>query len=292
MSDESLLAALRWRVLSSYKVNKLRTWIHQVLDPSEKARIVFVFGCQRSGTTMLRSFIGFDPRVDDQGEGDPPYFWQGSEADPRYLRLLPDGEVERIASRCRSEILLIKPLHDSQRAAGLLQRFPGSKGIWIFRHYHEVILSHLTYYRGRYEPMPYLKDMLELNEQSWKAEGLDAEARELILKHRGLVTTPTAGFALFWLVRNQLLFSQLAQNPGLPLVSIHYADLINHSREALRFLGGYVGLDLDPRYAQFPERRERRKELPDAIPPELLTACDQMMDRLKQSAVRLAPAAA
>lgn len=292
MPDESPLAALRWRVLSSYKVNKLRTWIHQVLNPSDRARIVFVFGCQRSGTTMLRSFIGFDPRVDDQGEGDPPYFWQGPEDDPRYLRLLPDDEVERIASRCRSEVLLIKPLHDSQRAAQLLQRFPGSKGVWIFRHYHEVILSHLTYYRGRYEPMPYLKDMLELNEHSWKAEGLGAEARELILRHRPLVTTPTAGFALFWLVRNQLFFSQLAEHPELPLVSIHYADLVSHSGAALRFLSGYVGIDLDPRYAQFPERRERRKELPDLIPGELLEACEHMLARLKTTAVRLVPEAA
>lgn len=287
MPQDSLLESLRWRVLSSYKVNKLRTWIYRTLNPSPAARIVFVFGCQRSGTTMLRSFIGFDPRVDDQGEGDPPYFWQGPEDDLRYLRLLPDEAVEKLASRCRSEVLLIKPLHDSQRAAHLLHRFPGSKGIWIFRHYHEVILSHLTYYRGRYDPLPYLQDMLNLNEASWKAEGLGQEMRDFIQQHRHLATTATAGFALFWLARNSLYFSQMQAHPGLPLVSIHYADLVGHSAQALRFLGEYTGLELDPRYARFPEHRERKKELPDAIPPVLLEACEKMMARLQAAAVPL-----
>ncbi|MDZ4286527.1 MAG: hypothetical protein U0984_01135 [Prosthecobacter sp.] len=152
MSATSLIAKARWRILSSYKVNKLRTRLYQTLHPCREPRIVFVFGCQRSGTTMLRSFIGFDPRVDDQGEGDPPYFWQVPVEDPRYLRAVPDEEIERLSRASHSPVVLIKPLHDSQRAAALLQRFPRSKGIWIFRHYHEVILSHLNYYRGRYDP--------------------------------------------------------------------------------------------------------------------------------------------
>lgn len=287
MPDTPLIETLRWSVLSSYKVNKLRTWIYRMLNPSQAARIVFVFGCQRSGTTMLRSFIGFDPRVDDQGEGDPPYFWQGQETDLRYLRLLPDKEIERIASRCRSEVLLIKPLHDSQRAAQLLHRFPGSKGLWIYRHYHEVILSHLTYYRGRYDPLPYLRDLLQLNEASWKAEGLGAEMRSFIEQHRHLATTASAGFALFWLARNSLLFSQKEAQSDLPLATLGYADLVEKAEPALYFLGEYIGLELDPRYARFPERRERRKELPDPLPPILKDACEAMMDRLKATSIPL-----
>jgi hypothetical protein len=283
MSIPSLLAKARWRVLSSYKVNKLRTHLHQALRPCGHPRIVWVFGCQRSGTTMLRSFIGFDPRVDDQGEGDPPYFWQVPVEDPRYLRAIPDEEIARLAAQSRSEVVLIKPLHDSQRAAALLNRFPDSKGIWIFRHYHEVILSHLNYYRGRYDPLPYVKDLLDLSEGSWKSEGLGESMRDFILTHRHLATTPTAGFALFWLARNSLLFEQLHPR----LATLHYADLVEHPRAALAFLSQHVDLRLDPRYAEFPQRRERTSALPDAIPPPLHDACEQMMSRLKAAAVPL-----
>jgi hypothetical protein len=107
--------------------------------------------------------------------------------------------------------------------------------------------------------------------------------REFILSHRHLATTPTAGFALFWLARNSLLFEE--HNPNL--VAMHYADLVRHSQAALAFLSNYVGLDLDARYAQFPQRRERESPLPDAIPPTLLEACEAMMHRLTEAAVNL-----
>jgi hypothetical protein len=283
MSHPSIIARARWRILSSYKVNKLRTHLRQALHPCKNPRIVWVFGCQRSGTTMLRSFIGFDPRVDDQGEGDPPYFWQVPVEDPRYLRLIPDAEVDRLRGHSRSEIVLIKPLHDSQRAAALLDQFPDSKGIWIFRHYHEVILSHLNYYRGRYDPLPYVKDLLDVTPGSWKSEGLGETMRDFIQTHRHLATTPTAGFALFWLARNSLLFQQ----PHPRLVALHYADLIEHPHTALAFLSRHIDLDLDPRYAEFPQRRERKTALPDPIPPLLLEACEDMMARLQAAAVPL-----
>ena len=270
---------LLWKLLTSYKVNKLRTRLHGTLHPCADPRLVFIFGCQRSGTTLLRSFIGLDPRVSDHGEGDPPFFWQAPVEDPRYIRLVPDAEVERLRCLEKNQVVLIKPLHDSQRAAELLSKWPRSKGVWIFRHFHEVILSHLTYYKGRYEPMPYLHDLLELNIASWKAEGLGEDMQAFIREHRSLATTPTAGFALFWLARNSLLFS----NPHRELISLHYADLVNRPLDALQVLGNHLDMTFDPRYAQLPEHRERAKALPDPIPPRILDACEKMMSALMES---------
>lgn len=267
---------LTWRLLSSYKVNKLRTRLYSMLHPCRDPRLVFIFGCQRSGTTMLRNFIGFHPAISDHGEGDPPFFWQMPVEDLRYLRVLPDAEIERLTHAQKSPVVLIKPLHDSQRAAELLRNFPRSKGLWIFRHYREVILSHLNYYKGRYDPLPYLKDMLELNTASWKAEGLSDEMRDFIIQHRAQATTPTAAFALFWLARNSLLFHQ--DHPDL--LTVNYADLIEHPQESLTRLSHHIQMDLDPRYALFPQRRERPQSLPDALPAPIVEACERMLERL------------
>jgi|JI6StandDraft_1071083.scaffolds.fasta_scaffold00181_37 hypothetical protein len=276
----NLLQRASWRLMTSYKVNKLRTRFHAAMHPCDDPRLVFIFGCQRSGTTMLRNFIGFDPRVSDYGEGDPPYFWQTPTEDPRYIRLVPDAEVEALRQAEKSEIVLIKPLHDSQRAAELLSNWPGSKGVWIFRHYREVILSHLTYYRGRYEPMPYLRDLLELNTASWKAESLGEEMQDFIREHRHLATTPTAGFALFWLARNSLLFD----NAHPALIALHYADLVRHPRDSLRILGNHLNVAFNERYSDFPEQRDREKPLPNELPAVLHEACEAMMSRLLQAA--------
>ncbi len=275
----------RWKWLTSYKLNKLRTRLHSTLHPSSDPRLVFIFGCQRSGTTMLRNFIGFNPAIADHGEGDPPYFWQVPVEDPRYLRVVPDEEIDRLTRAQTSPVVLVKPLHDSQRAAELLRRFPRSKGIWIFRHYHEVILSHLNYYKGRYDPLPYLKDLLDLNTASWKAECLGEEMRGIILKHRAEATTPTAGFALFWLARNSLLFQQDQQD----LLTVHYADLINHPAASLKLLGRHIAMDLDLRYSEFPQRRERTQALPDEIPPAIRELCDDMHSRLVERAAAQGP---
>ena len=227
---------------------------------------------------MLRNFIGFDRRVNDQGEGDPPFFRQLPVEDLQYLRLRPDAEVARLLAEQRSQVVLLKPLHDSQRATALLNAFPGSKGIWIFRHYREVILSHLTYYKGRYEGLPYTRDLLELNDKSWKAEGLGQEMRQFIQEQKPLVTTPTAAFALFWLARNSLLFDQ--EHPEL--IAVSYSSLVEQPVKALETLGAHINLDLDAAYARFPQRVERDRPLPDDVPAVILDACDAMVNRLKK----------
>jgi hypothetical protein len=131
--------------------------------------------------------------------------------------------------------------------------------------------------------MPYLRDLLELNENSWKAENLSAEMRGFISAHRHLATTPTAGFALFWLARNSLFFD----NTHPSLIALHYADLIKHPQEALRVLGRHLDMTFDERYSDFPEHRDREKPLPDEIPPVLLEACEAMMSRLLQAAASM-----
>lgn len=226
---------------------------------------------------MLRNFIGFDPRVNDQGEGDPPFFRQLPVEDLQYLRLHSDGEVARLLAAQRSQVVLLKPLHDSQRASHLLNAFPKSKGIWIFRHYRDVILSHVTYYKGRYEALPYLRDLLELNESSWKAEGLGAEIRGFIQEYKALATTPTVAFALFWLARNSLLFDQ--DHPEL--IAVNYHSLVEQPAKCLEILGRHIYLDLNDAYARFPQRVDREKSLPDAVPAPVLDACEKMWERLK-----------
>jgi hypothetical protein len=42
----------------------------------------------------------------------------------------------------------------------------------------------------------------------------------------------------------------------------------------------HIQLNLDPRYALFPQRRERPQSLSDSIPESILTACDAMYEKL------------
>lgn len=274
--------SLQRRLLQSHKLNGLRTALHRWLNPCNDPRLVFIFGCQRSGTTLLRNLIGLDPRVQDYGEGDPPYFWQTDPEDPRYIRLIDLQDIEALRRRERSSIVLLKPLHDSQRARELLNCWPSSRAVFIHRDFREVILSHLSYYRDRYDLTAYVDDLLQLRAPSWKAENLGDEMRIFLESHRHLARNACSGLALFWLARNSLRSSQSHER----LIGLNYRDLVARPARCLEVLGSHLNMEFHPRLASLPQERPRPAPLPEPIAPPLLEACEAMADQLqKQSAL-------
>ena len=273
------MSSLRRRVLASHKLNRLRTAWRGLLHPCPEPNFTFIFGCQRSGTTLLRHLIGLDSRVQDYGEGDPPYFWQVPNEDPRYIRLRDDEEIERLRRKERSPIVLLKPLHDTQCARHLLDRWPNSRAIFIHRHYRQVILSHLNYYRGRYEPMAYISDLLQLQPQSWKAQNLDPSMADFVRQHGHLADNASNRFALLWLARNSLRFSQNHAR----LIGLGYASLVEQPQRCLQILGAHLGLTFPAHLALIPQERLRDQALPQELAPPLLEACELMMQRLNEA---------
>jgi hypothetical protein len=50
-------------------------------------------------------------------------------------------------------------------------------------------------------------------------------------------------------------------------------------------LGRHLKIDLDEKYAHFPQPRDRDRPLPDELPPPLHEACEVMMSRLLKASV-------
>lgn len=268
---------IRKKWLTSYKLNKMRTWLQGRLHASGETRILFVFGCQRSGTTMLKELIGVDSRVNAIGEGDPPYFSQAE--DGNYLRLIPNSEIDRLVEAEVSDILLLKPLHDSQIAVKLLARFQDSKGIWIYRDYMDVVQSHLRYYKGRYDPLEYVGEMLNFDQINWKNANLSSETKELLSSLAEHSQAPADLYALFWLARNSLHFSQELEDKVLLL---KYEDIVGNPGSAVSAIGHLLGFELSQSAARLPEKRER----PDhsfSLDTRVKDACEEMMGQLDRS---------
>jgi hypothetical protein len=248
------MSSLLNRALASYKLNKLRTWAHQTFKPCAKPRILFVFGCQRSGTTMLRDLIGWDGRVLDIGEGNAPYF-HTERGNDDYNRLIPWDDVERIVSEQRSEIVLLKPLHDSQLAVKLLDRFPGSRGIWIHRQCADVVHSHMTYYKHDYQE--YLKPLFQGSEHSWFTENLDADVLAFVRSFDLNTLPPADAYALFWFARNSLLFGQRDER----LMPLSFDILVKSPASWLQPLSEHLGMKMDPWAARLVDNRSRARDL-------------------------------
>jgi hypothetical protein len=271
----SMLFTWRNRIHQSYKINRLKSWVHEQMYPCANPRVALIFGCQRSGTTLLRNFIGLDSRFRDVGEGDPPYFHQ--EAGKHYLRLMDDDHVEALIHSQRSPWVLLKPLHDSQQAARLLKRFERSRGIWIYRHYQPVIQSHLRYYK--HDALHYLAPLRMLDEASWILQGLGREVLQTIQElvvHAG--DRPEDLYAVFWYVRNAQFFAQLGE---MRMLVLSYEELVLEPSKCLRVLSKHLDIELSTAAAAVPHQSSLHPKETSTLHPIIQEACDQMHERLR-----------
>ncbi len=101
--------------------------------PADQRRALLVFGCQRSGTTMLQqSLLDRSWRVIILEEHDRRLV---RSTDRERLRW---DSLDLVSARMMAlpfELVVAKPLVESHRARELLDSFERAKGIWMLRHY-------------------------------------------------------------------------------------------------------------------------------------------------------------
>lgn len=262
----------RWS--KSHKLNRFRTALHAGLNPCSSPRVAFIFGCQRSGTTFLRDFIGLDKRFRDIGEGDSPYFHQGPEE--RYLRLLDNAEIQALVNAQKSPWVLLKPLHDSQRAVELLEYFPGSRGIWIFRHYDSVVQSHLGYYLHHH--LDYLQPLRQMHLDSWMLSGLEYQGTEQVRELLAIADESIPDlYAVFWYARNALLFQHLRR---VNLLVVSYENLITDPHRCLQAFNSHLGVELSTKALLVPKHRKTNAPFDFKIRTKIEQACNEMLQQL------------
>lgn len=244
--DEPLLTR---RIRSSVKLVARSV----VPSPHDLRRIVLIFGCQRSGTTMLQQTIldrswrvyileEHDGRL--VGEGREENEWKDESVALGRIRSLP------------FEVVAVKPLVESYRARSLLKIAGTAHGIWMLRHYVEVAQSNLKRF-GLSNAHKDLEPFLTDDSEDWRCRGASQETRDTVneLMRDGL--EPLDAAALFWWTRNQLYFDQnLASNDQIRV--LRYERVCDDPEEVIRSLSSYIGLSLPE---QSTARRIQRRQV-------------------------------
>ncbi len=266
---------VRYKWLTSYRLNRLRKRVFRRLRPTDQSRLIFVFGAQRSGTTVLSRAFGLSPRVWVYGEGDPPFFHD--DQGEHYLRLKPFDEIEALLRAERSPYTLVKPLFDSQHHANLLQRFTGSKGLWIYRNVDDVVNSHEDYYTA-HDGVTYIRRMMDFDNRSWMNERLPPEIEALLRRYAETEFNSATGYALFWLARTAL-YPTVADLDELLLVN--YEALVTEPYEELARIFAFVGVPFKKRYAEIFHRQSVSKKTPPPIDDAVRAECVSLWERLQ-----------
>lgn len=232
--------------LGAKTVLRARKYVYQSLRPvaaREPKAIVFIFGCQRSGTTLLQHIFDRDLDARVYGEFDPRIYGRYSEtASPgsaTHFRLKPLHEVKAVLERDRARLVVAKPIVETQNALRVLGHFPGSKALFIYRHHAAVAASNLKNF-GRMNGISDLRPIVQGESANWRAEGVPPEVRAVVAQHFREDMDPHDAAALFWYARNRFFFDLgLDRHPAVR--PFRYEDLVRDPdgmmERVYRFLG-------------------------------------------------------
>lgn len=254
----------------------LRQRLANLLEGPPAKRIVFVAGCQRSGTSMTYLIFDRDPgaQVFDEisvlSDGDPV---EG-------LRLNALEDVRERFRHSPAHLIVAKPLVESQRLAALLDAFDGSRALWMFRHYTDVVNSNLKRF-GAENGFNDLQPIFDGDDTNWRTEGLEPDVVTMICSFDRATLTQADAAALFWYARNSLLFKDgLEQDERVR--ACRYETLVTRPEEIIRDLYRFFerpypeGANL----AQGIETSSLGKGAGVNLAPEIEALCESMHERL------------
>jgi len=250
----------------------VRRWMAQTSRrPDAKPKVLFIFGCQRSGTTLLSRVFEGDALVCSFPEHSRAL------ARPDHpLRTRSLAELERIFRKCKGHLIASKPLVESQRANEFLTFFPDSRAIWTYRHYRDVSRSFVRLFdRAGVNIMRKIVDGAD----NWSSESVSSASRELVRRfyHPDIPLNDAA--AIFWLVRNALFFEQgLDSNQSVLL--LRYDELVSEPGRAMRRIYEFLDLPFPGLYLVDGVHEDSRglgRSL--TLDPEIESLCQAMWDR-------------
>lgn len=236
--------------------------------------IVFIIGCQRSGTTMIYDIFTKDLDTKTYDE-----FSKLSSMDKYKIRLNPLDLVKKEIQKVKSSFVIIKPLVESQNILNLLKNFYGSKAIWMYRNYQDVASSNLKKF-GIKNGIKDLRYIVEDDTRDWRADKVSKKTRELILKYFSEDMNPYDAAVLFWYARNSIYFElNLDQNKDVILCK--YEDLVVFPEKVIKSI--YKNLNQaipDPEIYQDVDSASLKKGKNIELTPEIEKLANELLNKL------------
>ncbi|MDG9676037.1 hypothetical protein [Micromonospora sp. DH14] len=261
-----------------------RRWRRRAGRTPGSAMPVYLVGLQRSGTNMLVRGLDAAPEVEVRNENDSTLFHR--------FQLRPDPVLTAVIKRSRHAYVLVKPLCESHRVDELLA-LPGltpGRALWVYRDVDDRARSEVAKFGDA--------NLLALRAiadgsigRRWQGQRLDADAVELIRAHDPQRLDPHSGAALFWYVRNSLVF-QLGLDRRADVLLCRYDSLVADPAAQLRRLCAFLDFPYHPRlHAHIGPRQSHgpaeHRRLP--IDRRVRARCDELTDRLDRAAADARP---
>ena len=239
-----------------------------------RPKILMVVGCQHSGTTLISSLFDADRDCRVFGE-----YSVLSSVGKDGIRLNPLPDVAAVLSRVPAPLVVLRPLVETQRSRTLLNYFPNTKALFMYRRYEDVASSDLRRFGPR-NAIDNIRPIATGNMHDWRSAGIAAAVRARIAHFFSDTMSPNDAAALFWYARNQL-FYDLELSAHREVMLCRYEDLIAEPASVMRRIYEFAGVtcpDLS-HTRQLCSGAVTRSESLELL-PDVRALCEQLQARL------------
>ncbi len=249
-------------------LRKLHLAIHKPVKRKTKTPL-FIFGCPRSGTNMLTFTIAKDKRIE-------LYLYTDEEAFSDF-RLKNKKTIDRLIDKSNAQLIVFKSILNSQNAKEILETYPNSKAIWIYRNYKDVVNSMIIQFP---DDKP-IEEIIE-GKQSWKTEKISIKDRNELKKICNTKLNEHEKRSLFWIIRNNLLYKDKIEKSS-KLFLTEYEELVNNPKKEMERIFNFLGLTFNPRITKEIHTRSIKKNKFPKIKEEIRRECEKLMEKLKKT---------
>jgi len=202
-----------------FRKNKKKIY-QSLLSKKVQQSILFIVGCQRSGTSMLLNVFDKDLNTRCFGE----FSKLTSNDTSGGIRLNSLELVKKEFSKVKAPFIIVKPLVESQNVPELLDCFDNSRAVWMFRNHKDVASSNIKHFDIN-NGLDDLRPIVNNEPNNWRSEKVSGHVRETISKYFSEDMNPYDAAVLFWFARNSLFFDLgLHENPRVMMCC--YEDLV------------------------------------------------------------------
>lgn len=261
-------------------VYALKLIYHNLLiHKADSQQILFIFGCQRSGTSLMNRIFTRDFRVSVYREASG----LSLPDDPTGLRLKPYDELKEDFSRNKAPYLVLKPLVESQNALDMLDYFSNAKGLWMYRDYKDVVQSGLRRFNAGVG-LRDLRHIIDRDPHNWRSERVSEEIRSIVLEHYSEDMSLFDAVALFWFVRNQLFFEQNFEQDRRVLLC-QYEELVQSPDRMISQIYDFMEIDYSQKsnFTQEVNVKSVGKGESINISPKIEALCEGILEKMNRT---------
>ena len=234
-------------------------------------RVVFVVGCQRSGTSMMLNTLSRASSTWTFGENHPAIAHRYRLRSSPWIRFV----TKAIPARC----VVYKPLCDTQWTDRLLSEHHSARALWMYRRPDDVSRSSQIKWADHQRDVLRRIHVRDWQALRWRGERLSDEVLAAVDAHYDPEMTLESASVLYWWLRNRLFF-ELKLDQDRRVRPVRYEPLVQDPARSFESVFGFLGLSFDARFIEHVHAKSVQSGVSQAVDPAISDMAQALLTQL------------